>query len=108
MYVETNFSPIAPRVFDGENYQLWAVKMETYLEALDLWKAVEEDYRVPPLPNNPIVAQIKNHNGRKTKNQRLKHVCLLWFHQPFFQELCLLKQQKLFGIISRKSILEMK
>ncbi|RDX97933.1 DnaJ protein ERDJ3B, partial [Mucuna pruriens] len=26
---------------------------QTYLEALDLWEAVEEDYEVPPLPSNP-------------------------------------------------------
>ena len=56
MDAETSFSPMTPPVFDGENYQLWAVKMETYVEALDLWEAVEEDYKVPPLPNNPTVA----------------------------------------------------
>ena len=45
-----NFSQTAPHIFDEENYQLWAVEMETYLEALDLWEAVEEDYEVAPLP----------------------------------------------------------
>jgi hypothetical protein len=29
--------------------------METYLEALDLWEAVEEDYEIPALPNNPTI-----------------------------------------------------
>ena len=43
---EANFSAIAPTTFDGTNYQIWAVRMETYLEALDLWKEVEEDYEV--------------------------------------------------------------
>ena len=33
--------------------------METYLEALDMWEAVEEDYEVLPLPRNPTMAQIK-------------------------------------------------
>ena len=33
---ESNFSAVAPTVFDGENYQMWVVRMETYLEALDL------------------------------------------------------------------------
>ena len=36
-----NFSTMAPPVFDGDNYQMWVVRMETYLEALDLWEAVE-------------------------------------------------------------------
>jgi len=39
-------------MFDGEIYQLWAVKIKTYLEDLDLWKVVEEDYEVHHLPNN--------------------------------------------------------
>ena len=33
---ESSFSVIAPSVFDGDSYQMWAVRMETYLEALDL------------------------------------------------------------------------
>jgi len=36
MEAEISFSQISSPIFDGENYQLWAVKMETYLEALDL------------------------------------------------------------------------
>lgn len=39
--------------------------MESYLEALDLWKAMEEDYEVPPLPNNPTMDQIKIHKEKK-------------------------------------------
>ncbi|RDX68563.1 hypothetical protein CR513_52436, partial [Mucuna pruriens] len=31
-------------------------KMEAYLEVLDLWETVEEDYEVLPLPNNPTMA----------------------------------------------------
>ncbi|RDX71439.1 hypothetical protein CR513_49221, partial [Mucuna pruriens] len=34
------------------------VKMEASLEALDLWEAVEEDYDVLPLLDNPTMAQI--------------------------------------------------
>ena len=59
METEADFSSVAPPVFDGDNYQTWVVHMETYLEALDLWEAVEEDYDIPLLPNNPTVAQIK-------------------------------------------------
>ena len=36
MEAETSFSSIAPLVFDGDNYQFWAVRMETYLDAMDL------------------------------------------------------------------------
>lgn len=32
--------------FDGESYQLWDVRMETYFEALDLWEAPEEHYEI--------------------------------------------------------------
>jgi len=75
MKAETSFSQISSPIFDGENYQLCAVKMETYLEALDLWEAVEEDYEVHPLPNNPTVAQIKNHKERKIRKSKAK-ACL--------------------------------
>ena len=56
MDVESNFSQVAPPLFNGENYDLWAVKMEAYLEALDLWEAIEDDYEVLPLPENPTMA----------------------------------------------------
>ena len=36
MEAESSFSSIAPLVFDGDNYQFWAVKMETYLDVMDL------------------------------------------------------------------------
>ena len=49
---KSNFSAVASSVFDGNNYQMWAIRMETYLEALDLWEAIEEDYEVPSLPTN--------------------------------------------------------
>ncbi|XP_019246312.1 PREDICTED: uncharacterized protein LOC109225960 [Nicotiana attenuata] len=86
-------------VFDGDNCQLWAVRMETYLEALDLWEAVEEDYDVLSLPNNPTVTQIKSHKERKPGNQRRKQLCLLVCLQQFSRELWLSNQQKKSGII---------
>jgi len=43
-------------VFNGENYNLWAMRMENYLEALEVWEVVEEDYDVPQLPDNLLVA----------------------------------------------------
>ncbi|XP_060201852.1 uncharacterized protein LOC132630281 [Lycium barbarum] len=69
---ESVFSSIAPPVFDGENYQVWAVRMEAYTDACDLWEAVEEDYEVPPLPGNPTMAQIKTHKEKKTRKSKAK------------------------------------
>lgn len=54
--IEVSFSSIAPLVFDRDTYQIWAVRMETYLDALDIWEVVEEDYEIPVLPNNPATA----------------------------------------------------
>jgi hypothetical protein len=75
MEAETSFSSIAPPVFNGDNYQIWAVRMETYLEALDLWEAVEEDYDVHVLPNNSTMTQIKTYKEMKTKKSKAK-ACL--------------------------------
>lgn len=56
METENSFSSIASPVFDGETYQVWAVKMQSYMEACDLWEVVEEDYEIPPLAANPTMA----------------------------------------------------
>ena len=56
METESSFLQVTLPIFDGENYDLWSVRMETYLDALDLWEAMEEDYEVPPLPKNPTMA----------------------------------------------------
>lgn len=74
METETNFS-LAPSIFYGENYQTWTVKMIVYLEALDLWEAVGEDYVVLLLFENPTMAQIKTHKERKTRMSKAK-ACL--------------------------------
>lgn len=69
---ESSFLAMTPSVFSGDNYQMWAVRMETYLEALDLWKVVEEDYAVQPLLVNPIVAQMKSQKEKKIKKLKAK------------------------------------
>lgn len=89
-----NFSPAAPHIFDGENYQLWAVRMETYLEALDLWEAVEEDYEVAPLPNNPTVAQMKSHKEKKTKKSKAKAVLFAGVSTTILTKIMNLKSAK--------------
>ncbi|XP_034695744.1 uncharacterized protein LOC117921907 [Vitis riparia] len=75
MEVESSFSSIAPLVFDGDNYRFWAIRMKTYLDVMDLWEAVEEDYEIIPLPSNPTMAQIKHHKERKIRKSKVK-ACL--------------------------------
>ncbi|KAA0045175.1 uncharacterized protein E6C27_scaffold30G001760 [Cucumis melo var. makuwa] len=71
----SSFTSISPLIFDGDNYQVWAVRMEAYMEALDIWEAVEEDYEIPTLPDNPTMAQIKAQKEKKTKKSKAK-ACL--------------------------------
>ncbi|XP_027171800.1 uncharacterized protein LOC113771420 [Coffea eugenioides] len=63
---------LGPPIFDGTNYQMWAVKMEAYLAGNDLWEAIEDDYEVLPLPNNPIVAQMRHHNERRQRKSKAR------------------------------------
>ena len=65
---KTPYTALAPPMFDGDNHEIWAAKMEAHLEANDLWEAVEEDYEVLPLPTNPTMAQIKNKRESHDKN----------------------------------------
>ncbi|GAV79410.1 DUF4219 domain-containing protein/UBN2 domain-containing protein [Cephalotus follicularis] len=68
----SGFSAMAPPVFDGENYQTWAVRMRAYLEGCDFWEAVEQDYEVAPLPDNPTINQIKYYKERTTRKAKAK------------------------------------
>lgn len=77
METKTNISHVALPIFDGENYDMWTVRMESYLEALDVWEAIEEDYDVPSLPNNLTMAQLKYHKERKTRKAKAKSVLFL-------------------------------
>ena len=91
---EANFSAIAPTTFDGTNYQMWVVRMETHLEALDLWEVVEEDYEVPALPKNPTMAQMKVHKKRRTRKSKAK-ACLFAAVSPtIFTRIMSLKSTK--------------
>ncbi|XP_068461726.1 uncharacterized protein [Phaseolus vulgaris] len=85
---------MTPPVFDGDNYQMWVVCMETYLEALDLWEAVEEDYEIQSLPENPTVAQIKSQKEKKMKKSKAK-ACLFATISPMvFTRIMCLKSAK--------------
>jgi len=54
-------------VFTGQNYGVWAVKIETYLKAFNLWEIVESDRQPILLGNNPTIAQMKFFNEEKAK-----------------------------------------
>ncbi|XP_052171630.1 uncharacterized protein LOC127787606 [Diospyros lotus] len=66
----SNFSVPAPPLLTGENYQLWAIKMKSYLKAMSLWDVIVNDADPAPLPQNPTLAQIRKHEedmARKPK-----------------------------------------
>ncbi|XP_040960384.1 uncharacterized protein [Gossypium hirsutum] len=65
-----SFAPPPPPVFAGDNYHIWVVKMRTYLQALDLWSAVESDVEPPPLRANPTIAQIRQHGEERAKKHK--------------------------------------
>ncbi|TXG57360.1 hypothetical protein EZV62_018673 [Acer yangbiense] len=56
--------------FSGENYQIWVVKMKSYLKSFGLWEYVAEDKQVPALRANPTIAQIKQYEEEKMKKDK--------------------------------------
>ena len=92
LVVETSSYHITTLIFDGEKNQVWTVNIEIYLEALDLWEVIEEDYDVPSLPNNPTMTRIKSHKERKAKQKRSKSmlVCFCFnnhFHNNYVSQI---------------------
>ncbi|XP_038889285.1 uncharacterized protein LOC120079188 [Benincasa hispida] len=67
-----SLSSLAPPVFDGENYQAWTIRMQAYMEGCDYWEAIEQDYEIAPLPDNPTIHQIKTHKERVTKKAKAR------------------------------------
>ncbi|KAH9666119.1 DUF4219 domain-containing protein [Citrus sinensis] len=56
----------APLVFTCENYQIWVVKMESYLEACDLWDLVEAN------PEDPPLAHMRNNRDERKRRYKAK------------------------------------
>ena len=94
MDIKARFSSIDPPVFDGENYQIWAVRMKSYLDARDLWEAVEEDYEVLPLPDNTTINQIKNQKKRKMRKSKAKACLFVVVSSTIFIRIMSLKSTK--------------
>jgi len=49
--------------------------MAIHLEALGLWKPIEEDYAIGPMSDNHTMAQLKTHKEKKIRKVKAK-VCL--------------------------------
>lgn len=88
---ETSYKALPLPVFDGENYHIWAARIEAYLEANDLWEAVEEDYEVLPLSDNPTMAQIKNHKERKTRKSKARATLFAAVSEEIFTRIMTIK-----------------
>ena len=91
---DSSFSAMAPPVFNGDNYTIWAVRMEAYLDVVDLWEDVEHDYDVPPLSDNPTMAQVKNHMERKTRKSKAKACLFASVSTTIFTRIMSLKSAK--------------
>ncbi|KAG6382357.1 hypothetical protein SASPL_157974 [Salvia splendens] len=68
----TGVMSAGPPILDGSNYQIWQIRMQAFLEGADLWEAVENDYEVPPLGDNPTVAQIRANKERVTRKAKAR------------------------------------
>ncbi|XP_027929810.1 uncharacterized protein LOC114186017 [Vigna unguiculata] len=88
---ETPFTALAPSVFDGDNYHIWAARMEAHLEANDLWEAIEEDYEILPLPINPTIAQIKTQKEKKVRKSKARATLLAAVSQDVFTRIMTIK-----------------
>ncbi|CAJ2651964.1 unnamed protein product, partial [Trifolium pratense] len=89
-----DFSKVAPPIFDGEDYDLWAVRMEAFLDALDLSETMEDDYDVSSLPKDPTTEQMKTHKERKTKRAKAKTCLFASVSQTVFIKIMTLKTPK--------------
>ncbi|XP_031387078.1 uncharacterized protein LOC116200368 [Punica granatum] len=89
----SSMSAIAPLVFDGENYHAWAVKMAAYMEGSDLWEAIEQNYEVTSLPDNPTMNQIRYHKERTTRKAKAR-LCLYVAISPIFTRIMRLVSAK--------------
>ncbi len=68
----TNFSLSSPPIFSGENYQICAIKMKSYLQVFGLWDSVENNTDPTPLSENPTLSQIKIHNEERARKYKAK------------------------------------
>ncbi|XP_031265038.1 uncharacterized protein LOC116123410 [Pistacia vera] len=71
----TQSTLMAPSVFNGEHYHIWAVKMKAFLRGQGLWQYVEENRQPPSLGQNPTLNQLRMHEEETAKAPRaLSHI----------------------------------
>ncbi|GAV80334.1 DUF4219 domain-containing protein/UBN2 domain-containing protein [Cephalotus follicularis] len=70
MALSSHVSLPPPTVFGGDEYEFWAVKMEAYLKAYNLWSAVEKGYEPLAESGNLTVAQIKQLKEESRRNYK--------------------------------------
>ena len=83
-----------PPVFAGENYDLWAAKMKTYLRAQSLWEVVENGSNPAPLPENPTMNQIRFHNEEVAKESKALAIIHAAVHDEVFIKILNLETAK--------------
>ncbi|KAJ8775228.1 hypothetical protein K2173_020232 [Erythroxylum novogranatense] len=67
----SNSATLLPPNFNGENYQVWIVKMKAHLKGIGLWQWVKEERKLPSLGNNPILNQKRAHEEEAAKGPRV-------------------------------------
>jgi hypothetical protein len=77
------YSLASPLVVIGENYQMWVIRMKTYLQACDFWDDVEQEHDPQPLLADPTLAQIRNHREERAKKFKAK-TCLYSVSKAIF------------------------
>lgn len=65
-----SFHGAGPPLFTVENYQIWAIKMTTFLKALSLWDDMEANVELPTLRTNPTLTQMKKHEKDLARKPR--------------------------------------
>lgn len=72
MDTKSIFSKFALPLFDGDNYNLQAIIIDSCIKPLDLWEVVEKDFEISPLQNSSTMAQLKYHKDKKTRKEKAK------------------------------------
>ena len=75
----TQSSTISVPIFNGENYDFWRVKIETYFSSQDLWDIVEEGFTIPADTSALNASQEKELKKNKLNwalEEKVKHLCM--------------------------------
>ena len=90
--MEGNMSHVTIPLFDGESYDIWAVRMQTFLEGLDLWEVLEEDD--VSLSENLTETQMKAHKDKKMRKAKAKSCLFASVSQMIMTRIMTLKSPK--------------